>query len=77
MYMDFQKDKVQKMLGTGNEKKSLIKTFFFNHEIVEYRKSEEVSKWGLSPDFNIIHCLDFVKSGLPQLLFPTLLRSCR
>ena len=26
--MDFQKDKVQKMLGTGNEKKSLIKTFF-------------------------------------------------
>ena len=29
MYMDFQKDKVQKMLGTGNEKESLIKTFFF------------------------------------------------
>lgn len=25
---------------------------------------------GLSPHFNIIHCLDFVKSGLPQWLLP-------
>ena len=59
------------------KKRVLLKHFFLNHEIVEYRKSEEASKWGLSPHFNIIPCLDFVKSGLPQLLFPTLLRSCR
>ena len=34
--MVFQRDRVQKMLGTGNEKDSLIKTFY--HEILEHGK---------------------------------------
>lgn len=34
--MHFQSDRVQKLLGTGNEEETLIKTL--NHEVLELRK---------------------------------------
>lgn len=34
----FRKTRSKKCLAQGMKKESLIKTFFFNHEIVEYKK---------------------------------------